>query len=144
METSLFPDTWFSSGGSSSGISIRRWFGHKIWYFFVGEDSLRVSSSIRCSFCFLGFFFILAPICLPCFKYGIDSFAAMLTFLSSGISILNGVFTAGIWDLTTFSLLVKTSGNWLQYFVNELSFELQVHIDLSLDQNEMITPGYSK
>ena len=81
----------------------------------MGEDSPRVSSSICWSFCFLGFL-SLAPIGLPRFRRGIDSFSAMLIFFSSGISILNGAFAARIWYLATFSLLMKTSGNWFAIF----------------------------
>jgi len=61
----------------------------------MDEDSPRVPSSICWSFCFLGFL-SLAPIGLPRFRRGIDSFAVVLTFFSSGISILNGAFAVGI------------------------------------------------
>jgi len=53
----------------------------------------------------------LAPTGLPRFRHGMDSFIAMLSFYPSGIAIMDGAFITRMWDLTTFSLLVKTCDN---------------------------------
>ena len=53
----------------------------------------------------------LEPIGLPHFNCGLDSFVMMLCNFLVGISILTGIFAAGIYGFVTFVESIKTSGN---------------------------------
>ena len=56
--------------------------------------------------------FYLAPIGLPCFKCGLNSFFTVLMDCPIGTSILTGVLVAEMWDFTIFLLFVNSSSNW--------------------------------